>query len=70
MSSLVDKKVDIIGTVVKLKTIVCMACHKYKSNSAGFLDSRDVVRTFDIHKFFTQYNCFNNLFALNRCNSC
>ena len=33
-------------------------------NSAGFLDSRDMVQTFNIRKFFTQNNCFNNLFAL------
>ena len=52
--------------MVKLKTIVCTACHKYRSNSAGFLDSRDMVQTFNIRKFFTQNNCFNNLFALNK----
>ena len=52
--------------VVKLKTIVCTACHKYRSNSSGFLDSRDMVQTFNIRKFFTKNNCFNNLFALNK----
>ena len=33
----------------------------YRLNSAGFLVLRDMVQTFNIRKFFTQNNCFNNL---------
>ena len=40
--------------------------HKYRSNSAGFLNSRDMVQTFNIHKVFAQNNCFKKKFAFNK----
>ena len=47
--------------------IVSTACHGYRLNYTGFLVSRDMVRTFNIHihKFFTQHFS-NNVLALNR----
>ena len=44
------------------KKIVCTTCLRYRLNSAGFLAWRDMVRMFNIRKFFT-HNCFNNLFG-------
>ena len=59
-SQIVIKKVKIIGTKMQIgKTIVCTACHRYRLNSNSFLISGDMVRTFNICKFFTQNNCFN-----------
>ena len=58
------KKDEIIGTKIQNeKNIVCMACHRYRLNSDSFLDRHGSDIQF---KFFTQNNCFNNLFALYR----
>ena len=43
-----------------------MACHRYRLNSDGFLVSRDMVRTFNIRKLFTQNNHFNNLHCIDQ----
>ena len=57
------KKVEIIGTKWPNEKRLSV---RLVIDSAGFLDSLDMVHTFNIRKFFTQNKYFNNLFALNK----